>query len=112
MTDPTVMTLRLADGSAVKVKTVLNQSGSLRLVTDSPIRHCKRGHILIKETLLTNGINYRCLVCTRARNRKKQQERNKTYCKKHALKERERKRHERRNQKTQTAPAPSMVDAL
>lgn len=96
-----VIVLRLADNSIVPVTLKENKSGSLRLIIKDglQIKHCRRGHVLIKETLLKNGYGYRCLVCTRARNRKKQQAHNKKYYCEHALKERDRVRRKRREAK-------------
>lgn len=108
-----VTVLRLADNSIVPIELEPNKADNLRIVIKDGfhVKHCRRGHVLIKETMLTNGVNYRCLVCTRARNRKKQQAHNKRYYKAHAFKERERKRYERRNQK-KSSPVPRVADAL
>ena len=68
--------LRLADNSTVYVTLKKNGGRGLRLVTSDgqPIRHCKRGHILLAETTyLTQKRGMGCLICRRLKAKRKRE---------------------------------------
>lgn len=74
MTITVTTVLRLADNTTVPIVLRATRHGWLQAITidGDPVQHCKRGHLLVRQTIYmrSNGAT-ECRICRRRRNGKK-----------------------------------------